>query len=58
MPWRTVACNAQKAKVTLTLEDGSRYAQAGRLEFSEVTVDRSTGAVTLRTSFPNPDHLL
>ena len=48
----------QQAKVTLTLEDGSDYAQDGRLEFSEVTVDRGTGAVTLRASFPNPNHVL
>ena len=48
----------KQAKVTLTLEDGRAYAQPGRLEFSEVTVDRSTGAVTLRASFPNPDKVL
>ena len=48
----------KQAKVTLTLEDGRAYAQSGRLEFSEVTVDRSTGAVTLRASFPNPDKVL
>jgi membrane fusion protein (multidrug efflux system) len=48
----------KQAKVTLTLEDGRTYAQSGRLEFSEVTVDRGTGAVTLRASFPNPDKVL
>jgi len=48
----------EQPKVTLVLEDGSRYALPGRLEFSEVTVDRSTGAVTLRASFPNPDSVL
>ena len=48
----------KQPKVTLTLEDGSAYPLAGRLEFSEVTVDRGTGAVTLRASFPNPDHVL
>ena len=48
----------KQPKVTLTLEDGRTYAQPGRLEFSEVTVDRSTGAVTLRASFPNPDKVL
>lgn len=46
------------AKVALKLEDGSRYAHEGTLEFSEVTVDESTGSVTLRAVFPNPDHLL
>lgn len=46
------------AKVALKLEDGSRYAHEGTLEFSEVAVDESTGSVTLRAMFPNPDHLL
>lgn len=42
------------AKVTLQLEDGSAYAESGRLEFSEVAVDQGTGSVTLRAVFPNP----
>ena len=46
------------AKVALKLEDGSHYAHEGTLEFSEVAVDESTGSVTLRAVFPNPDHLL
>jgi membrane fusion protein, multidrug efflux system len=46
------------APVNLTLEDGSGYGLRGRLEFSEVTVDQSTGSVTLRAIFPNPDELL
>jgi membrane fusion protein (multidrug efflux system) len=41
-------------KVQLLLEDGSAYPLAGRLEFSDVTVDQSTGAVTVRALFPNP----
>ena len=45
-------------KVTLTLEDGSPYPHAGRLEFAEVSVDQGTGTVTLRATFPNPDALL
>lgn len=48
----------QHAKVTLTLEDGSSYAQAGSLQFSEVTVDESTGSVLLRAEFPNPNRTL
>lgn len=44
------------AKVKLTLEDGSAYGKPGKLEFSEVSVDPSTGSVTLRAVFPNPDH--
>jgi membrane fusion protein, multidrug efflux system len=46
------------ANVELILEDGSRYAQRGRLQFSEVSVDRQTGTVLLRAVFPNPDHEL
>ena len=42
------------AAVRLVLEDGSVYPQAGRLQFSEVTVDQNTSAVTLRAEFPNP----
>lgn len=41
--------------VTLILEDGSEYGTAGRLEFSEVSVDPTTGSVTLRAVFPNPE---
>ena len=46
------------AKATLRLEDGSQYEHEGELEFSEVSVDPSTGSVTLRAVFPNPDRLL
>lgn len=46
------------AKVNLTLADGSTYAHAGRLEFSEVSVDQGTGSVVLRAVFPNPEQLL
>ena len=44
--------------VTLILEDGSRYAQTGILQFAESMVDASTGTVTIRARFPNPDALL
>lgn len=44
--------------VKLLLEDGTLYERTGTLEFSEVSVDESTGSVTLRTVFPNPDKLL
>ncbi|MFS2163272.1 efflux RND transporter periplasmic adaptor subunit [Variovorax sp. Varisp62] len=42
------------AKVKLLLEDGSAYPLEGKLEFSDVTVDQNTGAITLRAVFPNP----
>lgn len=44
-----------EAKVHLFLDDGSRYPTAGRLLFSEAMVDATTGQVTLRGEFPNPD---
>jgi membrane fusion protein (multidrug efflux system) len=43
-----------QAEVGLTLEDGTVYAERGRLKVSEVTVDPSTGSVVLRAVFPNP----
>lgn len=47
-----------QAKVTLAMENGSKYSVPGTLQFSEVTVDQSTGSVVVRALFPNPDHLL
>jgi membrane fusion protein (multidrug efflux system) len=49
---------ANQAEVHLILEDGTEYAEAGRLQFSEVNVDQDTGSVTLRAIFPNPDEFL
>ncbi len=44
--------------VGLQLEDGSMYNLPGALQFTEVTVDESTGTVLLRATFRNPDHFL
>ena len=44
--------------VALVLEDGSRYPLEGKLQFTDITVDQGTGAVTVRAIFPNPDHVL
>lgn len=46
------------AQVSLRMEDGSDYPHQGTLEFSEVSVEASTGTVTLRAVFPNPDGVL
>jgi membrane fusion protein (multidrug efflux system) len=46
------------ATVRLKLPDGSDYGVTGKVEFSQVVVDQSTGTVTLRASFPNPQSLL
>jgi membrane fusion protein, multidrug efflux system len=43
------------SNVTILLEDGSEYGKTGSLEFSDVTVDQSTGTVTLRARVANPD---
>ncbi|MBK1881704.1 efflux RND transporter periplasmic adaptor subunit [Luteolibacter pohnpeiensis] len=43
---------------TLILENGTEYSVKGRILFSEVTVDETTGMVTLRAEFPNPDRVL
>ena len=47
-----------QARVTLVTEDGQAYPQAGRLLFSDVSVDESSGAVSMRAEFPNPNRTL
>jgi membrane fusion protein (multidrug efflux system) len=47
-----------EARVTLVTEDGQTYPQAGRLLFSDVSVDESTGSVSMRAEFPNPNRVL
>ncbi|MFM0518411.1 efflux RND transporter periplasmic adaptor subunit [Caballeronia jiangsuensis] len=46
------------AKVTLVLEDGRTYTEQGKLQFSDVSVDQSTGSVTVRAIFQNKDRVL
>lgn len=53
-----VQAGANQAEVHLFLEDGSHYALKGKMQFAEVQVDQTTGSVTLRALFPNPDKLL
>jgi len=48
------ANGVQAASVRIVLEDGSEYAQPGRLLFSDLTVDATTGQITLRAEVPNP----
>jgi membrane fusion protein (multidrug efflux system) len=48
----------KQARVTLMLSDGSTYGEPGKLQFADVSVDTSTGNVTLRALFPNPKHNL
>lgn len=51
----TVQQGEAQAAVRLTVDGaGKPYAQDGKLKFSDVTVDQTTGAVQLRAVFPNP----
>ncbi len=47
-----------QSKIRLILEDGTTYPQEGTLQFRDVTVDSTTGSVTLRVIVPNPKGLL
>ena len=47
-----------RSKVRLLLEDGTPYPLDGTLKFADVTVEPTTGSVTLRIVYPNPDHIL
>jgi len=47
-----------QASVSLVTEDGTAYPQTGKLLFSDLAVDQSSGAITLRAEFPNPDRFL
>jgi membrane fusion protein, multidrug efflux system len=47
-----------QTRMKLFLEDGSEYSQAGKLLFSDLSVDATTGEVSLRAEFPNPERNL
>ena len=49
---------ANQKKVQLIMEDGSKYPLIGTLQFRDVTVDPTTGSVSLRMIFPNPNSVL
>ncbi|MBJ6571294.1 efflux RND transporter periplasmic adaptor subunit [Enterobacter hormaechei] len=46
------------SSVELLMENGQPYPLKGTLQFSDVSVDESTGSITLRALFPNPQHML
>ncbi|MEO8280870.1 MAG: efflux RND transporter periplasmic adaptor subunit [Ideonella sp.] len=50
--------NGQGADVRVLLDDGSEYRHAGKLLFTDQTVDPTSGQVTLRAELPNPERLL
>lgn len=51
---RLKSAGQNAAELDLVLPDGSLYPEKGRLQFSDITVDATTGSVTLRAIFPNP----
>lgn len=55
---RLQTSGANAAKVTLVLEDGRAYSETGKLQFSDVSVNTSTGSVTVRAIFPNKNRVL
>ncbi|MDK3020738.1 efflux RND transporter periplasmic adaptor subunit [Pseudodonghicola flavimaris] len=50
-----VATAPGQASVMLYFDDGTAYAHKGQLLFSEAAVDETTGQITLRAEFPNPE---
>ncbi len=54
----TKSSGADGASVRLVLEDGSEYDQPGKLLFADLTVDATSGQITLRAEVPNPKGLL
>jgi membrane fusion protein, multidrug efflux system len=48
----------QRAVVRLQLSDDSMYPATGKIDFTDVTVDRSTDTLLVRAVFANPDRLL
>ena len=55
---RLTKSGADAARIRLLLEDGSNYGRDGKLQFAGISVNPTTGAVTLRATVPNPDGLL
>ena len=55
---KTPGVSKKEVKITLVLEDGTTYAETGRLVFQDVSVNENTGSVLLRAEFPNPEKLL
>ncbi|WP_422509321.1 multidrug efflux RND transporter periplasmic adaptor subunit SmeD [Stenotrophomonas sp. GZD-301] len=48
----------QSLPVTILLDDGTEFAHKGTLEFSEVSVDPTTGSYAMRVKVDNPDQIL
>ncbi|GGY75588.1 efflux RND transporter periplasmic adaptor subunit [Pseudoduganella plicata] len=55
---RLKSVGQDQARVTLLMESGEEYGQPGKLLFSDVSVDETTGSVSMRAEFPNPKRTL
>jgi len=55
---RLTRSGADSARIKLLLEDGTPYGRDGKLQFAGISVNQTTGAVTLRATVPNPEGLL
>lgn len=55
---KSLKTNGEYVTVELLLEDGTRYAYPGKLQFRNAAVSSSTGMVSFRATFPNPDGIL
>ena len=53
-----IGVDKRAARVSLVTEDGVTYPQTGKLLFADVSVDQSTGSVSMRAEFPNPKRTL
>jgi membrane fusion protein (multidrug efflux system) len=52
------SANKDQYRITLVTEDGRVYPQPGKLLFSDMSVDESSGSIMMRAAFPNPDRTL
>ncbi|CDG81934.1 efflux RND transporter periplasmic adaptor subunit [Janthinobacterium agaricidamnosum] len=52
------SAGAGQARVTLVTEDGQTYPHDGKLLFADISVDESSGSVSMRAAFPNPQRVL
>jgi membrane fusion protein (multidrug efflux system) len=55
---QVIIAEGHKAELRVIRADGSEYPQVGTLDFSDFSVNPTTGAVAFRGVVPNPDHLL
>ncbi len=54
----TLGSTVEAAVVYVELADGKRYAEPGKVNFVDVTVDQGTDTVPVRATFPNPNRIL